>query len=434
MVDNFRRNIIFLIFLLVFQFNASAQILTLEEAVKSALSNNLSLKKAEIDLALSGYSAKHFWAEIFPSINASASVGFRNNHTAEPKQNEGSLTYSVGFGLNLGLNAGIPFIIKNIKLAHQSNVLKYEDARNQLSIQITKMYYSLAAEKNNLLLMNEVFDLAKGLYTRSETMYRNGLIGELSLTQSSLALENARYNQSAALIAHNNNLNEFSAALGITGADIALSDEIKIVRIEANAQSLISEYLHLRPDIINAKQEIERQSNAKKQTSLQSRAPSLNLSVDWNSANFKPLTDTFSATARVSIPIDPWIPGTSKHQSISRASGSAEKAKLDLELAENSAKTQIRSLCAMLSNSWDSIRIARLSLNAAERNYQLTEQAFNRGAVEALTLQDSRNNLASAKQRLLQTEVSYFNMILDLSSSLNIDWKYLIQTYGVVSE
>jgi len=88
----------------------------------------------------------------------------------------------------------------------------------------------------------------------------------------------------------------------------------------------------------------------------------------------------------------------------------------------------------MLRNSWDSVRIARLSLEAAGRNYQLTEQAFNRGAVEVLVLQDSRNNMANARQRLLQTELSYFNMILDLSAALNTSWKYIIQTYGVASE
>jgi outer membrane protein TolC len=78
--------------------------------------------------------------------------------------------------------------------------------------------------------------------------------------------------------------------------------------------------------------------------------------------------------------------------------------------------------------------IARLSLNAAQRSYQLTEQGFNNGIVELLTLQDARNNMANARQRLLQTELSYFNMILDLSSALNIDWKNLIQNFGVTSE
>jgi outer membrane protein TolC len=49
-------------------------------------------------------------------------------------------------------------------------------------------------------------------------------------------------------------------------------------------------------------------------------------------------------------------------------------------------------------------------------------------------LEDARNNMANARQRLLQTELSYFNMILDLSSAINMDWKNLIETFGVPSE
>jgi len=324
--------------------------------------------------------------------------------------------------------------LQNIKLAHQGNILKYGDARNQLSIQITKLFFSLVAEKNNLLLLEEIFNLAQRQYTRSEVSFRNGLVGELSLIQSRLALENARYNLSAAKTTHKNNMSDFLAMLGLSGDDIILLGEVKIVKIEADAESLLNEYLPKRPDIIRANQEIERLSLARKQTTLQAKAPSINLSVEWSSSKFDPFSDTLSATARLSIPIDPFIPGTSKDQAVSRASDSIEKAKLDLASVENSAKTQIRSLCSLLRNSWDSILIARQSLTASQRSYQLTEQGFNNGTVESLTLQDSRNNMANARQRLLQTELLYFNMILDLSSALNIDWKNLIQSFGVSSE
>ena len=424
---------LFFTFFLIY-IQAQAAELGLDDAVNRALENNLSLKKSEIDLAASGYSEKNLWSEIFPSISANASAGYRNNLLSDIPLNNSGFNYSVGLGISLGLNAGIPFTLQNIKLAHQGNILKYEDARNQLSIQITKLFFSLVAEKNNLLLLEEIFNLAQRQYTRSEVSFRNGLVGELSLIQSSLSLENARYNLSAAKTAHRNNMSDFLAMLGLSDEDIILLGEVKIVKIEADAQTLINEYLPKRPDIIRANQEIDRLSLARKQALLQAKAPLLNLSVEWSSSNFDPFSDTLSATARLSIPIDPLIPGTAKDQTVSKASDSIEKAKLDLASVENSAKTQIRSLCSLLRNSWDGILIARQSLTASARSYQLTEQGFNNGTVESLTLQDARNNMANARQRLLQTELSYFNMILDLSSALNIDWKNLIQSYGVSSE
>ncbi|WP_461248329.1 TolC family protein, partial [Treponema sp. R6D11] len=293
----------------------------LDDAVNRALEYNLSLKKSEIDLVASGYSEKNLWSEIFPSISASASAGYRNKFFSDIPLNNNGFNYSLGFGVTLGLNAGIPYTMKNIKLAHQGNILKYEDAKNQLSIQITKLFYSLTAEKNNLLLLEEIFNLAQRQYTRSEVSFRNGLVGELSLTQSSLALENARYNLNTAKTAHKNNMSDFLAMLGMSeNEDITLSGEVNIVKIDADAESLINDYLPKRPDIIRANQEIERLTLTQKQTLLQTKAPSLNLSLDWSSSNFDPFTDTISATARVSIPIDPWIPGTTKFQNVSKAS------------------------------------------------------------------------------------------------------------------
>lgn len=393
------------------------------------------MKKTEIDIAASEFSAKNLWAELFPAISANASAGYRNSIFNDSAPSGSGFNYSIGLGISLGLNAGIPYILKNISMAHESNILKYEDARNLLSIQVTKNFYSLVAENNNLNFLTEVFNLAQRQFTRSETLFRNGMVGELSLTQSRLALENARYSLEAARIIHKNNMAEFLAMLGLPPEEnITLSGEVSIIKIEADSEYLIREYLPRRPDIIQSRHEIERLKSTQIQTVMQSRAPSLNLSVDWNSTSFDPFSDSFSATARLSIPIDPWIPGTSREQAITKASGAVEKARLDLEMTENSAKTQIRSLTSLLKNSWESILIARLSLQAAQRGYQLTEQGFQNGTVEALTLQDARNNMTNARQRLLQAELSYFNMILDLSASLNIDWKKLIENYGVSGE
>ena len=409
--------------------------LGLDEAVSLALENNLNLKKNAIDLGASGYSEKNLWAEIFPAINANAGVGYTDSMFSGVAPNNSGFRYSMGLGLSLPLNAGIPYSIRSIKLAHQGNILRYEDARNQLSIQITKNFYALVAEKNNLALLEEILNLAQRQYERSDVSFRNGLTGELSLIQSKLALENARYSLSAAAIAHTNNMGEFLAMLGMEAdADVTLSGEVTITRIETDGESLIRQYLPGRPDIARGRQEIQRLEYLERQTVMQGRAPSLSLSMDWNISEFDSFTDSISASARLNVPIDSWIPGTARSQSFRRAADSVEKARLDLVMAENSAKTQIRSLAALLRNSWDSIVIARLSLEAAQRGYELTEQGFRNGTVESLTLEDSRNNMANARQRLLQTELSYFNMILDLSAALNMNWKYIIQAFGVPSE
>jgi multidrug efflux system outer membrane protein len=410
--------------------------LSLEEAVSLALEYNLNLQKDRIDLEASGYSEKNLWSEIFPSINASARAGFSNAlFSGSGSSQDSVLSYSAGLGLSLSLNAGIPYAMRSIKLAHQGNILRYEDACSQLSIQVTKKYYSLVAEKNNLLLLEEILSLAQKQYEKSEVSFRNGLLGELSLLQSGLAVENARYNLISASTAYANSMAEFLAMLGMpSDSRVTLLGEVNIVRINTDPEALITEHLPLRPDIVRSTQEIERLRYAHTQSLLQNRAPSVNLSLDWNVSSFDPLAERLSGSANLNIPLDSWIPGTARNQTVRRTDGALEKARLDLAIIQDAAKNQIRSLAALLRNSWDSITIARLGFSTAQRSYQLTEQGFLNGTVEALALEDARNNMANARQRLLQSELSYFNMILDLSAALNIDWKNLIQTFGEPSE
>ncbi|MDR0323169.1 MAG: TolC family protein, partial [Treponema sp.] len=294
---------------------------------------------------------------------------------------------------------------------------------------------SLIADKNNLLLLEEVFNLAQRQYERSQVLFRNGLANQLSLMQSEMAYENARYNLSVANISYTNSMSEFLAMLGKPmDTQVILLGDVNITRIVADAEALIRQYLDERPDIVRGKQEIERLETAEKQLVMQNRAPSVTLRMSWSSNQSNPFSDSLMGSATLNIPVESWIPGTGRNQSIRSANNSVEKAKLDLAIAEDSAKTQIRSLTALLSNYWDSILIARLGYQTSQRSYQLTEQGFNNGIIESLVLEDSRNNMTNARQRLLQSELAYFNMILDLSAAINVSWDYLIKTYGGMSE
>jgi outer membrane protein TolC len=89
---------------------------------------------------------------------------------------------------------------------------------------------------------------------------------------------------------------------------------------------------------------------------------------------------------------------------------------------ENNARNEIKNLAANIRNLWETIEIARLQVQIAERTYQLTEQGFQQGAVELLVLEDARNNLTEARQQLLTSELAYKTMTLDLAGALNMEW------------
>jgi outer membrane protein TolC len=245
-------------------------------------------------------------------------------------------------------------------------------------------------------------------------------------------VENARLNLSKAETQYASRLRDFLVLLGLDGgADIKPEGEIAIERVELDSARLIGEHLAKRPDIVSRNQAIERLELVRKQTTLNARAPSLSLSTRWQGgAGARDFTDSLSASLSVDIPLAGWIPGTSGQnggQAIEAAKANVEKAKLDLKNTENQARAEIQSLSENLRNSWTGVEIARLQLDLAERNYELTEEGFKSGVTESLVLENARNSLADARQQLLEVELSYMNMILDLAGALNVDWRDLLQ-------
>ncbi|MDR3342524.1 MAG: TolC family protein [Treponema sp.] len=404
--------------------------LTLDKAVERAVGQSLSLQKSAIDSTSAAFAATHLWSELFPGISAGAGVSYGSNLFSGEgfRFEESGLGYSLSLGVTLSLNAGLPASMKLIKLAYQTQLLTYETSRRQLEIQVAKTFYGLIAEKANLSLLEELRTLAEKQVEKNRIAFANGLIGELTLLQSRLSAETAKLTLNKARTSYATLLGEFLELLGYTqDTEAVLEGAIEIVQIDVDPELLIREHLVKRPDILSQRQTIERLEYVQNQTALTARAPSLSLSAQWrggsgNGGIPSGFTDTLTGSLNLSIPIDPWIPGTSKSQSINTARVNVDKARLDLKDTETGAMNEIRSLAANLRDSWSNIEISRLRVTIAERTYQLTEQGFQNGTVEFLTLEDTRNKMAEARQQLLSDELNYKTMMLDLAAALNVDW------------
>ncbi|MDR2485013.1 MAG: TolC family protein [Treponema sp.] len=424
-----RRGPLVLLTLLAFTgASAKAWCLSLDQAVELALKRNIPLQKNAVDLAAAGYTAHNLWAEKFPAISAGAGRSYGSNlFTGEGFQFTGSgFGYNLSLGVNLSLNAGLPYAMKIIGLAYRSSLLAYEHARRQLEIQVARAFYTLIVQKENLALLQESLQLAKKQREKNRIAFENGIIALREYMQSQVSAQTAAFNLSKAQVSYELAVMEFFTALGLDAhTEAALEGTVEIEQITADPERLIRTYLAKRPDIIGQRQAIELLEYTEKRTALAGRAPSLSLSAQWRgSGNGDPsgtFTDNLSGSVTLSIPIDPWIPGTKTSQSIRNAGKEIEKAKLDLENTERAAQNQIRSLTANLQNLWNTIEISQLLVRIAEETYRLTEQAFQMGTVEFLILEDTRTKLVEARQQLLADKLTYKQTMLDLAGALNLN-------------
>jgi outer membrane protein TolC len=402
--------------------------LSLDDAVRLGVENNLDLRSSRMSLSSAEFSANRLWAQVFPTI--SASVG--TNYSGGPLFSDGSASpdfrSSASAGISLDLNAGLPFAMRNITLAYQTRLLNYEVAQKQLERDITRNFYSLIADGNRLNVLGETLNQVQQQYERDMVAFNNGRINELTLMDSSLAVESARLDRNSAQLAYSNSMNAFFVLIGMEDHDnVQLVGEIAVEKIELDAEQLIHEHLAGRPDIVGSRRNVENMENESRRQSFAGKAPSLSIGANWNSSLDSPFTDSVGGSATLRIPINPWIPGTTQNQSIRNANLAVEQARLELQRAETDAATQIRSLAESLNGLWESIEIARLRLGVAQRRYQLAETAFRNGTVDSQRLETARNSFVDARQRVLQSEFSYLSTILDISAALNMGWKELMQ-------
>jgi outer membrane protein TolC len=409
--------------------------LTLENAVILALEQSINLKKNSIDLAQTGYSANRLWSEIFPGFSISAGLTFLPSTPLVTgpgfQYRDDALSYSLNFGLSLSLNPSFYSSMKRIELAYRSQLLSYENASKQLEIQVIKNFLGLITMKANISHMQESLDLAIQKMNSDRIARANGVISELVWLNSQLSAETARYNLSNAQGLYQNALGEFLALLGMQpGSDIIFDGTVEIAPVHLDPEQLIIEYLPKRPDIVSQRQTIERLELTKNITTHSSRSPTLSLSTQWRGTPESgglnaPLTDSLSGSLTLTVPIDSWIPGTRQNQSVRSAGTELEKARLDLQNTETQAKTQIRTLVMNLRNTWENLGIARMRVDVATRTVEATNHGFRNGTVEFRELEDRRNDLGDARQRLLSSELNYQSLLLDLAAALNVEWKSL---------
>ncbi|WP_010260388.1 TolC family protein [Treponema primitia] len=410
--------------------------LNLDRAVELAQENSIDLQKRFIDLSNAEYAANRLWSELFPGISTSLGLSYGTPLFSGDgfQGSSDNLNYTASMGLSFQLNSTLSPAMRITKLDYQTSLLAYENARRVLGIGISGTFYSLIAEKEKLSLLEGTRKLAEQQLEKSRTSFRNGMIGELGYLQSQLSAETAHLDLSRAEASYADNLGKFLVLLGLDqNTPVILEGEIAITRLEAETEDLIREHLSSRPDIIRARQEIEKLELVELQKTRNGRAPSLSLAGRWqgdssgNDIN-ENFSDRLSGSLTLSIPLESWIPGTKANQTIRTANTDIEKARLDLKNTENEAMTAIRSLTTNLRNSWGNIEISQLRVQLAERTYELTEQGFRNGAVESLVLEDSRNEMTKARQQLLDDRLAYKKMMLELSSALNINEADLVRS------
>ncbi|WP_461257029.1 ATP-binding protein [Treponema sp. R80B11-R83G3] len=201
--------------LLEAQNNQIVKELTIDDAVRIALEKNLTLQQTAIDLGGRKRASDRSWNSLIPSIGAGAMVSHPTSITDSLPQGQDSWTPGFQVSASLTLSVSIIDNIKKAKSDYEVGVIGYEQARQELEIQVRKLFYQIILLNANRELAALSLENAQARYEQSVSLARVGQATRLDEMSARVDMENKKPALRNAQTAYENVMDSFKALLGM---------------------------------------------------------------------------------------------------------------------------------------------------------------------------------------------------------------------------
>ncbi len=399
--------------------------LTLKEALDIALSDNLTVKVADMEVKRTGYARKGTYASLFPQVDFSANyqgaikkqVMAMGDQTFEIGKNH---TWSTGFSaamplVNVALWKSIQITGLDVELA----VEKARSSRQDLIQQVQQAFYTTLLSADSYEVYKENYENTLRDYNDVKEKYDNGMVAKYDLIRADVALQNAKPSMYDA----KNNVElclwKLKALLGVD-LDMAI----------ACVGSLSDYEEHMNEVALNDEVSLENNSTLKQlelqdemlhksyQAQLAKYYPSLSLSVNYqwvameNNMKMKDYTWNPYSQAAISLQI-PIFSGGQRFNSVRQTKVQREQLQLQKENAARELEVAVRQSLSSMDTFVKQYDAANKTIEGAETGYDIAQKRYDVGSGTLLELQDSQLALLQAKLNLNQ---SIFNYLVAKSS------------------
>lgn len=173
---------------------------TLEECVKYAVENNISIKQTELDSQIAIIDRKGAIGNFLPSVNANAShswnIGLNQDITTGLLRNQTSQFTSAGASVGVDIYKGL----QNQNTLRKANLsivaAKYQllKMKEDVALNVANAFLQILFNKENLKVQQEQKVFNEKQYARSEELVKAGSIprGDLLDVKATLALDNQK--------------------------------------------------------------------------------------------------------------------------------------------------------------------------------------------------------------------------------------------------
>lgn len=172
--------LIIILFGFIFQTSAQQKIWSLEEAVNYALTNNLTIKQAELTTNLRTEDIVSAKGNRLPSLSANSSESFSfgssiDNGNIRISGNRNSTSFGVNSSVTLFNGFRNLNTVKQAVLGHEASILDLEKMKNDISLNVVNFYLNILFNKENIKVAKEQLQISKLQLDKAQQLVDEGV-------------------------------------------------------------------------------------------------------------------------------------------------------------------------------------------------------------------------------------------------------------------
>ena len=449
-------------------------VITLEQALKIGLSENVSVKVADMEIKRTGFAKKGTYAALFPQIDASGSFqrtikkqvmymdfdmsalgggagagsgdpsgsGAGSGSGAAPDAGAGASSNGGGFevgrwnNFSAGISASMPLVNaqlwKSLKISGLDVELAVEKARSSrldMVTQVKSAFFSTLMAKEAFEVYKQVYENAIQNLAETQKKYDVQKASEMDLIRAKTTVANAVpnvYNAESSVILA---LWQLKAVLAVDldmNLDVAgrLSDyaEHMLYDINENKDVSLDHTTTMKQLAIHAEM-LSETIKLQKYATIPSLAMVFNYSMNamTNDFNFSEYRWTPYAVVGFSLNI-PIFSGGKRYNQIRQAKNQYEQVKLQTLNTERQLKIAIRQNLATMETSMNSYYAAQDAVASAQKGYDITEASYKVGRSTLIELNDAQLALTQSRLAESQAILNFLTAKTQLEQALGQDF------------
>jgi outer membrane protein TolC len=460
-------------------------VITLEQALEIALSENISVKVADMEIERSEYAKKGSYAALWPQIDASGAYqrtikkqvmymdfdmsslgGMLGGGAGEGEGTElpdgvelpdgmeipggaGSSTEdkpssSNGGGMEVGrwntwstgVSAAMPLVNaqlwQSLKISGMDVELAVEKARASrldMVTQVKQAYYSVLLSKQAFDVYKQVYENAVRNYEETQKKYNAQKVSEFELVRAKTSVANAVpnvYNAESSVILAQWQLK------AVLGVDLDMNLDVAGKLDDFSQQMFYDVHQHdsICLDQNSTMKQLAIQAEQLAQTiKLQKYAniPSLALAFNFSymsmadDISFKEFPWTPYSTVGLSLSI-PIFAGGKRHQAIRQAKNQHQQLQLQVENTERQLKIAIRQSLNTMEMNMKSYYAAQSAEESAQKAYDIASASYRLGRGTILDLNDAQLALTQSQLAKSQAVYNFITAKAQLEQTLGNDF------------